>query len=78
MLSMGMRYRKARQIPGKADGQKQTDFLEKELRPKLEEAARGERRVFFVDACKRRSKTGTVVGVKPARFRLGRKVAKGP
>ena len=50
MRGMGMRYRKAGQIPGKADGQQQMDFLEDVLRPKLEEAARGERRVFFVDA----------------------------
>jgi transposase len=61
MLSMGMRYRKAGQIPGKADGQKQMDFLEKELRPKLEEAARGERRVFFVDAA--HFVMGAVVGM---------------
>ncbi|MFT4640885.1 MAG: transposase [Verrucomicrobiales bacterium] len=61
ILSMGMRYRKAGQIPGKADGQKQMDFLEKEPRPKLEEAARGERRGFFVDAA--HFVMGAVVGM---------------
>jgi transposase len=61
MRSLGMRYRKAGQIPGKADGQRQMDFLEEELRPKLEEAARGERRVFFVDAA--HFVMGAVVGM---------------
>jgi transposase len=61
MRGMGMRYRKTGQIPGKADGQRQMDFLEGELRPKLEEAARGERRVFFVDAA--HFVMGAVVGM---------------
>lgn len=50
MTKLGMRYRKAGQIPGKADGQLQLEFLEKELRPKLNEAETGKRKVFFVDA----------------------------
>lgn len=50
MYRLGMRYRKAGQIPGKADGQQQMESQKRELRPKLEEAAGGERRVFFVDA----------------------------
>ena len=50
MSRLGMRYRKAGQIPGKANGEKQLEFLDDELRPKLEEAEAGERKVFFVDA----------------------------
>ena len=50
MRRLGMRYRKAGQIPGKADGAKQLEFLDQELRPKLQEAAEGKRKVFFVDA----------------------------
>lgn len=50
MTKLGMGYRKAGQIPGKADGAKQLDFLENELRPKLDEAEAGARKVFFVDA----------------------------
>lgn len=50
MTKLGMRYRKAGQIPGKADGQLQLEFLEQELRPKLDEAEAGKRKVFFVDA----------------------------
>lgn len=50
MTKMGMGYRKAGQIPGKVDGAEQLDFLENELRPKLNEAEAGARKVFFVDA----------------------------
>jgi transposase len=50
MTKLGMRYRKAGQIPGKADGQLQLEFLEEQLRPKLDEAKAGKRKVFFVDA----------------------------
>lgn len=50
MLRLGMRYRKAGQVPGKADAAKQLEFLDQELRPKLLEAAEGKRKVFFVDA----------------------------
>jgi len=50
MHNLGMRYRKAGQIPGKADGELQLEFLDEQLRPKLDEAERGERKVFFVDA----------------------------
>lgn len=50
MAKLGMRYRKAGQIPGKADGQLQLEFLDEELRPKLDEAEAGKRKVFFVDA----------------------------
>jgi transposase len=47
---LGLRYRRTAQIPGKADPQLQFEFPENELQPRLEEAGRGERRVFFVDA----------------------------
>lgn len=50
MAKLGMRYRKAGQIPGKADGAVQLEFLDEQLRPKLDEAATGKRKVFFVDA----------------------------
>ena len=47
---LGMKYRKTGVIPGKANPQLQFDFLNSELVPKLEEAAKGERKVYFVDA----------------------------
>lgn len=50
MKRLGLQYRKAASIPGKADPQMQFDFLTDELLPRLEEAREGKRRVFFVDA----------------------------
>lgn len=50
MKRLGLQYRKAASIPGKADPQMQFDFLTEELLPRLEEAREGKRRVFFVDA----------------------------
>ena len=50
MKQLGLEYRKTAAIPGGADPQLQLDFLAKELLPRLEEAQKGERRVFFVDA----------------------------
>ena len=50
MTLMGMRPRKVGSIPSKADPEKQADFKKNELDPILEEAKRGERAVFFVDA----------------------------
>ncbi len=50
MKKLGLKYRKSAGIPGKADPQLQLDFLTDELLPRLEEAQKGERRVFFVDA----------------------------
>ena len=50
MKSLGMRIRKACSIPGKANPQLQFEFYTTTLLPKLEEAGRGERKVFFVDA----------------------------
>jgi len=50
MKKLGLKYRKTAGIPGKADPQLQLDFLASELLPRLEEAQKGERRVFFLDA----------------------------
>jgi|SRR6056297_511261 len=50
MVRLGMKFRKCAAVPGKADPQMQFDFLQDELLPRLEEARRGDRRVFFVDA----------------------------
>ena len=51
---MGMKIRKTGFVPGKAsneDKQKEQDeFVKNELQPRLEEAADGKRRVFFMDA----------------------------
>lgn len=47
---LGMKYRKAAALPGKCDAQLQFDFFQREMLPRLEEAAKGERKVFFVDA----------------------------
>jgi hypothetical protein len=46
MVRLGMKFRKCAAVPGKADPQMQFDFLQSELLPRLEEARRGERRVF--------------------------------
>ena len=50
MRRLGMKYRKCAAMPGKGDPQTQFDFLNDELLPRLEEAKKGKRRVFFVDA----------------------------
>ena len=50
LRKLGLTYRRSAQIPGKADPQLQFDFFNNELEPRLEEASRGERKVFFVDA----------------------------
>ena len=50
MKRLGLRHRKAAGVPAKADPQLQPDFLAQKLLPRLEEAGKGERRVFFVDA----------------------------
>jgi len=47
---LGMKYRKAAAIPGKCDAQLQFDFFTQEMLPRLEQAAKQERKVFFVDA----------------------------
>jgi len=50
MKGLGMKIRKACSIPGKANPQLQFEFYTTTLLPKLAEAGRGERKVFFVDA----------------------------
>jgi transposase len=50
MKSIGMKVRKACSIPGKVDPQLQLEFYTNELLPKLEQASKGQRKVFFVDA----------------------------
>jgi transposase len=47
---LGMKRLKVGQIPAKANPGQQQVFLNAELQPRLEEARRGERHVFFVDA----------------------------
>ena len=47
---LGMKYRKTAAIPGKCDAQLQFDFYQQEMLPRLAEAGRAERKVFFVDA----------------------------
>lgn len=50
MKKMGMSLRKCAPVPGKADPQLQLEFYKEELQPRLQEASRGERKVFFADA----------------------------
>ena len=50
MKGMGMALRKCGQVPAKADPQLQLEFYACELLPRLEQASRGGRKVYFVDA----------------------------
>lgn len=50
LLKLGLKCRKVGMIPAKADVEKQTEFLEQQLEPRLEQATAGERKVFFIDA----------------------------
>lgn len=50
LKSIGMRCLKVGFVPGKADLDVQADFKKKELLPRLEEAKKGNRVVFFMDA----------------------------
>lgn len=50
LKSLGVKFRKVGGIPAKADVEKQKEFLEKELQPRLDEAKDGKRDVYFVDA----------------------------
>lgn len=50
MKQMGMGLKKTAPLPSKVDEQLQLDFFERELSPRLAQAAKGERKVFFVDA----------------------------
>ena len=47
---MGIKRRKVGMIPAKADPDQQEEFVEQQLNPKLEEAKKGQRAVFFMDA----------------------------
>lgn len=55
-----MRYRKAGQIPGKANGDEQLEFLNEKLQPR-HKAEEGKRKLFFVDAA--HFVMGAVVGL---------------
>ena len=50
MKQMGMKLRKTAPIPGKVDHQLQFTFYQQEMIPRLQEAAQGKRKVFFLDA----------------------------
>lgn len=50
LKNMGMACRRTGQIPGKADPQLQFEFFTQELQPRLKEASKGARKVFFLDA----------------------------
>lgn len=50
LKSIGMRCLKVGAIPSKADPDEQEEYKRDKLEPRLEEARRGERAVFFVDA----------------------------
>jgi transposase len=50
MAKMGMSRKKCMNLPAKADPQLQFEFYTQELKPRLQQAANGERKVFFVDA----------------------------
>lgn len=47
LVKLGIKRRKVGQIPAKADLEKQTQFLAEELQPRLEEAEKRTRQVFF-------------------------------
>ena len=47
LVKLGIKRRKVGQIPAKADLDKQAQFLAQELQPRLEEAEKGTRQVFF-------------------------------
>jgi transposase len=48
--SIGVKYRKVGAVPAKVDIEKQKDFHDNILQPKLEEAKNGVREIYFVDA----------------------------
>ena len=50
LKSIGIKRMKVGHIPAKADGKKQQAFKEEKLQPRLDQAAAGQRAVFFVDA----------------------------
>jgi transposase len=50
MGKMGMARKKCMNLPAKADPQLQFEFYTQKLKPRLQQASRGGRKVFFVDA----------------------------
>lgn len=50
LVAIGMYRRKVGMVPGKADQDKQEEFINKKLQPVLDEAREGKRQVYFVDA----------------------------
>lgn len=50
LLKVGFKCRKVGQIPAKASVEKQQEFLDQQLEPRLQEAGQGKRAVFFIDA----------------------------
>lgn len=50
LKGLGVKRLKVGHIPAKADPQKQKDFLQEDLEPRLLEAKQGKRHLFFVDA----------------------------
>ena len=47
LVKLGIKRRKVGQVPAKADLEKQAEFLAQELQPRLEEAEKETRQVFF-------------------------------
>ena len=47
---MDLKWLKVGQIPAKADADKQEEFLNEQLNPRIEDAKKGERYLFFMDA----------------------------
>ncbi|EDN69274.1 transposase, IS630 family [Beggiatoa sp. PS] len=50
LKKIGLKYRKVGMLPSKADVDKQEVFKKEQLEPILDEAKKGERAVYFVDA----------------------------
>ncbi len=50
LKKIGLKHRKVGMLPSKADVDEQERFKKEELEPILEEAKKGERAVYFVDA----------------------------
>ena len=48
--SIGIKYRQVGAVPAKVDTEKQKDFHDNSLQPRLDEAKSGNREVYFVDA----------------------------
>jgi transposase len=50
LLNNGMARRKVGSIPAKADTEKQKNFIDEEMEPRLQEAKENKRAVYFIDA----------------------------